>query len=95
MPKKEKVGTIVSNKMDKTIVVAVTDSQPHPRFGKIQKKTVKFKAHDEQNVGLIGDLVRIVESRPYSRDKTWRLLSVLKQTGELSAIDNQNAQAGV
>ena len=55
MPKKEKVGTVLSNKMDKTIVVAVTEKYPHPKFGKIQNQTVKFKAHDEKNVCNEGD----------------------------------------
>jgi small subunit ribosomal protein S17 len=83
MPKKEKVGTVVSNKMEKTIVVAVTEKYPHSKFGKIQNKTVKFKAHDENNVCHEGDLVRIEESRPFSKDKTWRLVTVLEQLQEV------------
>ena len=83
MPKKEKVGTVVSNKMDKTIVVAVTEKYPHPRFGKIQSKTVKFKAHDDANSCHEGALVRIVECRPYSKDKTWRLATILNQSQEV------------
>jgi small subunit ribosomal protein S17 len=83
MPKKEKVGTVVSNKMDKTIVVAVAEKHPHHKYGKIQNKTVKFKAHDAQNECHEGDLVRIVESRPYSKDKTWRLAAVLDKVQEV------------
>ena len=83
MPKKEKVGTVVSNKMDKTIVVAIAEKHPHPKYGKIQNKTVKFKAHDEQNECHQGDLVKIVESRPYSKDKTWRLAAVLERIQEV------------
>jgi small subunit ribosomal protein S17 len=83
MPKKEKIGTVVSNKMDKTIVVAVTEKYPHPKFGKIQNQTVKFKAHDEENICNEGDLVRLEESRPYSKDKTWRLVEILEQLQEV------------
>lgn len=83
MPKKEKIGTVISNKMDKTIVVAVTEKYPHPKFGKIQNRTVKFKAHDEENTCNEGDLVRLEESRPYSKDKTWRLVEILEQLQEV------------
>ena len=83
MPKKEKVGTVVSNKMEKTIVVAVTERNPHPKYGKILNKTVKFKAHDEQNECREGDRVRIVECRPLSKDKTWRLAAVVEKVQEV------------
>lgn len=83
MPKKEKVGTVVSNKMEKTIVVAVAEKHPHPKYGKIQNRTVKFKAHDEKNECHEGDLVRIVESSPYSKDKTWCLAAVLERVQEV------------
>ncbi len=83
MPKKEKVGTVVSNKMDKTIVVAVAEKHPHAKYGKIQNKTVKFKAHDASNECHQGDLVKIVESAPYSKDKTWRLAAVLDRVQEV------------
>lgn len=83
MPKKEKFGTVVSNKMEKTIVVAVTEKHSHPKYGKIQNKTVKFKAHDEQNECHEGDVVRIIESRPYSKDKTWSLAAVLERVQEV------------
>ncbi len=83
MPKKEKIGKVVSNKMEKTIVVAVDEKHSHPKYGKIQHKTVKFKAHDENNQCHEGDRVRIVESRPYSKDKTWCLAEVLEQVHEV------------
>lgn len=76
--RKVRVGEVVSNKMDKTIVVAVVRRVPHPKFGKIIKRTKKFYAHDEQNQCAIGDLVRIEETRPLSRLKRWRLVEVLK-----------------
>ncbi|MBV8899022.1 MAG: 30S ribosomal protein S17 [Verrucomicrobia bacterium] len=76
--RKTRVGEVVSNKMDKTIVVAVVRRVPHPKFGKIIKRTKKFYAHDEQNRCAIGDLVRIEETRPLSRLKRWRLVEVLK-----------------
>jgi small subunit ribosomal protein S17 len=79
MPKKEKTGTVVSNKMEKTIVVAVEEKNPHPKYGKIQTRSVKFKAHDEENTCQIGDKVRIIESRPLSKDKTWRLVEVVQR----------------
>ena len=83
MPKKEKIGKVVSNKMDKTIVVAVEEKRPHPKYGKILAHTVKFKAHDENNECREGDVVRIVESRPLSKDKSWRLAGVLEKSQEV------------
>ena len=76
--RKTRVGEVVSNKMDKTIVVAVVRRVPHPKFGKIIKRTKKFYAHDGENRCAIGDLVRIEETRPLSRLKRWRLIEVLK-----------------
>src|SRR5689334_859202 len=76
--RKTRVGEVISNKMDKTIVVAVVRRVPHPKFGKIIKRTKKLYAHDEQNRCAIGDLVRIEETRPLSRLKRWRLVEVLK-----------------
>jgi small subunit ribosomal protein S17 len=76
--RKTRVGEVVSNKMDKTIVVAVVRRVPHPKFGKIVKRTKKFYAHDAENRCEVGDLVRIQESRPLSRLKRWQLLEVLK-----------------
>lgn len=80
MPSKEKVGTVVSNKMDKTIVVQVTEKHPHAKYGKIQSRTVKFKAHDEKNVCKEGDVVSIIESRPVSKTKNWHLKEVLQSS---------------
>ena len=75
--RKTKVGNVVSNKMDKTIVVAIVDSIKHPLYKKIIKRTVKLKAHDENNVCNIGDRVEVMETRPISKDKRWRLVEVL------------------
>ncbi|HEY9856893.1 MAG TPA: 30S ribosomal protein S17 [Stenomitos sp.] len=79
MPRREITGKVVSDKMEKTIVVAVESRHPHPRYGKIIKSTNKFKAHDEENSAHIGDIVRIVESRPLSKDKRWSLLEVVER----------------
>jgi small subunit ribosomal protein S17 len=76
--RKTRVGEVVSNKMDKTIVVAVVRRVPHPKFGKIVKRTKKFYAHDAESRCEIGDLVRIQETRPLSRLKRWQLIEVLK-----------------
>ena len=72
--RKVMTGTVVSNKMDKTIVVAVETSVKHPIYGKIVKKTYKLKAHDEENQCQIGDRVKVMETRPLSKDKRWRLV---------------------
>ncbi len=77
--RKTRTGTVVSDKMDKTIVVAVKDSVKHPLYKKIIKRTVKFKAHDEQNECTIGDRVTIMETRPLSREKRWRLVKVIEK----------------
>ena len=77
--RKTRVGLVVSDKMDKTIVVAVQDSVKHPLYGKIVKPTVKFKAHDEKNECGIGDKVEIMETRPLSKDKNWRLLRIIEK----------------
>ena len=76
---KTRVGTVVSNKMDKTIVVAIIDNVKHPLYKKIIKRTVKLKAHDENNVCNIGDRVEVMETRPISKDKRWRLTRVIEQ----------------
>ena len=75
--RKTRVGKVVSNKMDKTIVVAIVDNVRHPLYKKIIKRTSKLKAHDENNVCNIGDRVEVMETRPISKDKRWRLVSVL------------------
>ena len=77
--RKTRVGKVVSNKMDKTIVVAIEDSVKHPLYKKIIKRTVKFKAHDENNDCNIGDRVEIMETRPISKDKRWRLIEILEK----------------
>ena len=77
--RKTRVGIVVSDKMDKTIVVAVKDSVKHPLYKKIMKRTVKFKAHDENNECGIGDRVTIMETRPLSKDKHWRLVKIIEK----------------
>jgi len=76
--RKTVVGEVVSDKMDKTVVVRTVSRVPHPRFGKIVKHTAKFHAHDEKNEAKTGDKVRIMETRPLSKTKRWRLVEVLK-----------------
>ena len=77
--RKERVGKVVSNKMQKTITVAVDSKVKHPIYGKFVNRTTKFKAHDEQNTAGIGDTVRIMETRPLSKDKRWRLVEILEK----------------
>ena len=77
--RKNRVGKVVSNKMDKTIVVAIEDHVKHPLYGKIVKKTYKLKAHDENNECGIGDTVKVMETRPLSKDKRWRLVEVVER----------------
>ena len=77
--RKTRVGTVVSDKMDKTIVVAVRDSVQHPLYKKILKRTVKFKAHDENNECGVGDRVMIMETRPLSKDKRWRVVEIIEK----------------
>ncbi len=77
--RKTAVGKVVSNKMEKTIVVAIEDSVKHPLYKKIMKRTIKFKAHDENNECSIGDKVRIMETRPLSKDKRWRLVEIVEK----------------
>ena len=77
--RKTNVGKVVSNKMDKTIVVAIEDSVKHPLYKKIIKRTVKLKAHDENTECNIGDRVRVMETRPLSKDKRWRLVEIIEK----------------
>jgi small subunit ribosomal protein S17 len=77
--RKSRVGMVVSDKMDKTIVVALEDTVKHPLYGKSVKRTKKVKAHDEANECNIGDKVRIMETRPLSRDKRWRLVEIVEK----------------
>ena len=78
--RKTRTGKVVSNKMQKTIVVAVEDHVRHPLYGKIVKRTYKLKAHDENNDCNIGDTVKVMETRPLSKDKRWRLVEIIERT---------------
>jgi small subunit ribosomal protein S17 len=80
--RKEKVGRVVSDKMDKTIVVSVERLSRHPLYKRVIRLTTKFKAHDERNEARIGDTVRIVESRPLSATKRWRMVEIVAKAGE-------------
>ena len=77
--RKPRVGMVVSDKMDKTIVVAIKDNVRHPLYKKIIKRTIKLKAHDENNSCGIGDKVEIMETRPLSKDKRWRLVNIIEK----------------
>ena len=77
--RKTRTGKVVSDKMDKTIVVAVVDHVKHPLYGKIVKRTYKLKAHDEKNECGIGDTVKVMETRPLSKDKRWRLVEIVEK----------------
>lgn len=77
--RKTRVGTVASDKMDKTIVVAVTEHVRHPLYKKIVKRTYKLKAHDENNECKVGDKVKVMETRPLSRDKRWRLVEIVEK----------------
>lgn len=77
--RKVMIGTVLSNKMDKTVVVAVQRNVSHSKYGKTVKTTYKLKAHDEENVCQIGDKVKVMETRPLSKDKRWRLVEVIEK----------------
>ena len=77
--RKTRVGKVVSDKMDKTVVVAIEDNVKHPLYKKIVKRTVKFKAHDENNACGVGDKVEIMETRPLSKDKRWRVVEIIEK----------------
>ncbi|HOE05745.1 MAG TPA: 30S ribosomal protein S17 [Bacteroidales bacterium] len=77
--RKERIGVVVSNKMEKSIVVAVKRKEKHPKYGKFVNKTKKFTAHDENNICDIGDVVRIMETRPLSKNKNWRLVEIVEK----------------
>ena len=77
--RKTRTGKVVSNKMDKTITVAIEDHVKHPLYGKIVKRTIKLKAHDENNDCAIGDTVNVMETRPLSKDKRWRLVEIIEK----------------
>jgi small subunit ribosomal protein S17 len=82
MAVKERVGVVVSDKMDKTVVVAIENRSPHPKYGKIVVKTKRYKAHDEENQCKEGDRVRIQETRPLSRTKRWKVTEILRSTSQ-------------
>lgn len=77
--RKERIGIVVSNKMDKSIVVAVKRKVKHPIYGKFVNRTTKFYAHDENNTSNVGDVVRIMETRPLSKTKCWRLVEIIEK----------------
>ena len=77
--RKEMIGTVTSNKMDKTVVVSVATNVKHPLYGKFVKRTYKLKAHDEENACQIGDKVKVMETRPLSKDKRWRVVSIVEK----------------
>ena len=77
--RKTRIGTVVSDKMDKTVVILIEDRIVHPRYKKIIKKSIKLKAHDEKNECGIGDRVKVMETRPLSRDKRWRLVEIIEK----------------
>ena len=77
--RKERIGVVVSNKMDKSIVIKVERKVKHPLYGKFVKKSTKFMAHDEKNECNIGDMVRIMETRPLSKNKCWRLVEIVEK----------------
>ncbi|MBR2333748.1 MAG: 30S ribosomal protein S17 [Clostridia bacterium] len=77
--RKERVGLVVSDKMDKTVVVAITERVKHPLYKKIVSRTKKLKAHDENNACGIGDKVRVAETRPLSKDKCWRVVEIIEK----------------
>jgi small subunit ribosomal protein S17 len=77
--RKERIGTVTSDKMDKSIVVAVERKEKHPKYGKFVKTTTKFVAHDEKNESNIGDTVKIMETRPLSKTKNWRMVEIVER----------------
>jgi len=87
MAVKERVGLVVSDKMNKTIVVAVENRAADPKYGKIVVQTKRYKAHDEKNTAKVGDLVMIVQCRPLSRDKRWALKKIVRKGSSLAATE--------
>ena len=77
--RKTRIGVVVSDKMDKTIVVEIRTRVKHPLYGKIMNRTIKLKAHDEENQAGIGDTVKVMETRPLSKDKRWRLVEIIEK----------------
>ncbi len=91
--RKRLIGQVVSNKMEKTVVVVVRRTRRHPLYGKVIRLSKNYKAHDEHNECQIGDQVRIVESRPYSKDKHWRVEEILKRAAQIDTAPLQAGQA--
>ena len=91
--RKTRIGTVVSDKMDKTIVVAIETNVQHKLYHKIIKRTYKLKAHDEQNQAGIGDTVKVMECRPLSMDKRWRLVEIIEKANELSGFCTPSSSA--
>lgn len=85
--RKTRTGRVVSDKMEKTVVVAVRTTKTHPLYKKLMRRTTKFMAHDEQGQARLGDTVRIVESRPMSKNKTWRVIEILEHKTPVSISD--------
>ena len=88
--RKTSVGKVVSDKMDKTVVVAVLDNVKHPLYGKVIKRTIRLKAHDEKNECSVGDTVSIMETRPLSKDKRWRIVSIIEKAKELQSTEHSS-----
>jgi small subunit ribosomal protein S17 len=82
MPKKNYIGKVISDKMDKTVVVAITRTFQHPLYKKTVRRVTKLKAHDEENKCKVGDIVQIIESRPFSKEKRWRVIKILEGEGK-------------
>lgn len=78
--RKSFIGRVVSDKMDKTVVLAVTRRIAHSRYNKVVKRTTKYKAHDEKNECKVGDMVRVIETRPISKDKRWKVLEIVEKS---------------
>jgi small subunit ribosomal protein S17 len=91
MTTKERVGVVVSNKMQKTVVVAVENRTSHPKYGKIVVRTKKYKVHDEEERCLEGDRVRIKETRPLSRTKRWQVVEILESPSRLEQVGEQTS----
>ena len=84
--RQQKIGRVMSDKMQKTIVVAVETLKPHPIYKRTQRKTARFKAHDEENSARIGDIVRIEETRPMSKEKRWRLVEIIRRAAQTMPV---------
>jgi small subunit ribosomal protein S17 len=91
--RKLRVGLVVSNRMKKTIVVRVTQLVRHPKYNRVMPQTSSFKAHDEANTAAIGDWVKIMETRPLSKDKRWRLVEVLKRASTAPPVPGEESEA--